>query len=246
MSTTEIRAMQLQKQRSVIFFCKDCKESFVKIPLLLNKITLLDNEVSSLKGEISSLKEEVTSLTVEIDNLKQQQQHCTQNLAHGSEPGPIDIQSNPEDMLREFQERNSRAYNIIVFKIKESNANTLEDKIAHDKQIAKQMMEVAGVHENHLKKVVRLGKAYPNKCRPLRLIFDCPDIRHSVIKQKRRLLDLGFPVSFDKTKMQQEVHKETFLELKRRLDQGEKDLVMIYRNDKPKIVVSKKSASKNE
>ncbi|KAG5863659.1 hypothetical protein JTB14_036598 [Gonioctena quinquepunctata] len=58
MTTTEYRAVMLQK-RSTLFFCFECKEAFKNVPMLLRQIMESKNQVEDLKKEVEDMKSEI-------------------------------------------------------------------------------------------------------------------------------------------------------------------------------------------
>lgn len=232
MSTTEIRAMMLQKQRSVIYFCDSCKSSFLKLPMLINKIVSLESEVSVLRNEVSSLTDAVNILKLQDNN---------RTPANTSTVGSL----NHSDMLNEIQERSARANNVIAFDATESESQILQDKIQHDLDTAHNIVRASGLNTDCVIKVVRLGKKLPNKDRPLRIVLNNPQSSQAIVRSRRKLHGLGFNVNYDKTKMQQEIHSSAVKELKQRLNNGESNLRIVYRNCTPTIIKSTPLVQKN-
>ena len=232
LGVTEQRAIVL-KERVLMFFCNDCLAIFKQAPLILNKIDVLEKEMTLLKDEIMVLK-------TEIKDLKQ-------NSVNPTIPSVSTIsnyQLSQDEVLNEAHERSTRACNIIVFKAGESQSDVLNDRIQHDRNIATRIMSSVGMDTVHLKKVIRLGKASPSKCRPLRMVLESSQQCHEIMRYKKKLSELDFIINYDKTKLQQEIYKRVANELRDRLNNGEKNIKMIYKNGSPTIVQSSATASK--
>ncbi|KAG5885815.1 hypothetical protein JTB14_001828 [Gonioctena quinquepunctata] len=63
-SSTEQRALALQN-RSLIFFCKTCREAFKNVPNLIRQFDSPKSEIANLKDEIAELKNDRAETNVE-------------------------------------------------------------------------------------------------------------------------------------------------------------------------------------
>ncbi|KAL3265491.1 hypothetical protein HHI36_009695, partial [Cryptolaemus montrouzieri] len=72
------------------------------------------------------------------------------------------INGDPEELIAEINERNSKVNNVMVYKLNESNNQILNDRILHDKAEVVKILDMIDIKEDaiekrtHLKRV--LGK----------------------------------------------------------------------------------------
>ncbi|CAH1103878.1 unnamed protein product [Psylliodes chrysocephalus] len=95
---SEQRSIVLQKS-SMIFFCEDCKTSFKKIPLLINKLAAIESKVNSLEDKVTSIEEKIQTLKTE---------------------GSSSL--NSDSVSYEIHDRITRASNLMVYNVKESSS----------------------------------------------------------------------------------------------------------------------------
>lgn len=211
MSTSEQRAIVLQK-RCLLYFCGECRDAFKATPLIMRKVQELQEEVKILKQELQALK--VTP------------RHASENI---------------EQILSESHERFVRANNIMVYGASESPANDIQEKIMHDKNIAYQIFEKVGYQSKvaNILKVTRVGKKGGDIPRPLKVICNNSETVKAILLSKRKLDHNFCKIGYDSTKMQQAAYKAARIELIRRRDGGEDNLVIKFIKGIPTIINKK-------
>lgn len=215
MSSSETRAAVLQK-RILLFFCDDCRSAFKNVPMLIRKIEVLNSEVEKLKKAVSELKSQNNS-------------------------------EDMESMLIELHERNVRSNNLMVYNVSESKANNLDDKVKEDKLVVAEVLKKLDIQndDEHLLKVIRVGKVGGNRPRPLKAVFSNSQIVRQALKSKAKLYSTDFRISQDQTRMQQDQFRSARAELKDREDKGEQNLTIKYIKGIPKIVKKDITNTKN-
>uniref|UniRef100_A0A6P7G2P0 Uncharacterized protein LOC114333208 n=1 Tax=Diabrotica virgifera virgifera TaxID=50390 RepID=A0A6P7G2P0_DIAVI len=231
-TATEVRCLQLAADtRKLKYFCEDCEQGLLLVPILKSMVEDLKIEVEKLKcANEKSLHEkdnQICDLRKTIDELK-----CNYNA-----PGlPF------EEMFIEINDRIVKSNNIMLFNVPELNSENIEDRIKQDRakveEIMKQMRKDEALED--LVKVVRVGRNTGSKSRPLRAIFSNNGVVKDILRNKKRLQNSTIKINSNQTNMQRGMFSKAFKELKDRQNKGEKDIAIKYRNGVPKIESFKK------
>ncbi len=127
----------------------------------------LDKKVEYLKEEIKKKadKDDVKKLEERIVRVEEKQKKA--------EEKPTTSYATPNDMLRELKEREARLNNAVFFKVPESKATKIEDKIKEDCQLLKEIGKICqeSIEDDDIVKVKRLGKKGENP-RPMLVTFN--------------------------------------------------------------------------
>lgn len=261
-TATEVRTTLLQS-RACIFWCPDCKEknlaliqgvncagaqtagkssttsndsiiraNEVEITYLKLLNTEITNKNSLLKENNSLLNQKIETLARELDTLKNQASTLSipeSNMPVGTQP--VDTL---ENFFLEYQERENRMKNIVIFNCPESMSNS--------KDIATQVIEQCmGASELDIQ-AFRLGKLMNGKNRPIKVICKSRDIAMSILQGARKLKHnphlKNLAISQDRTPRQLEEYRKLKQIMGDRLNAGEANLKIIYRGGKPQIVSS--------
>lgn len=209
LSASELRCMSLNK-RNLMYLCDGCRTGLSLVPQLLSQIKELTGELILLRQEVNQLK----------------CNHPTSTM-------------DSESLFYEIQERITRSRNIMIYQKEESTSSNLDDRILHDKAIVQNICsEIELVTDNF--KVIRVGqwKNDGNK-RPMKVIFPDAGFATEILKRKSHLFRKGFRISADQTPMQRDQYNKLKVELKERIDAGEKDISIRYFRGIPKITKSK-------
>lgn len=100
------------------------------------------------------------------------------------------------------------------------------------------LLNHADVSSHEIVKNVRLGKK-GNKDRLTRVVLSSREVALKVLKKKRTIIDSSrqkISLFADQTDLQRSQYNDTRRELKRRLESGEKDLVIKFARGVPEIV----------
>ncbi|XP_074031442.1 uncharacterized protein [Leptinotarsa decemlineata] len=150
---SEYRAVILQN-RSLNFFCYECRGTFKKIPLLLRQIEDFRNEVNIMKQEITELKNKNVLMEAELLKLK-----------NGDEKMEM------EEFINEMEERRKRANNVMIINVNESNAENRIHRLEDEKNTVKQLLQNIDSNIENFR-VMRGGKYDGRKSRPIKVILD--------------------------------------------------------------------------
>ncbi|KAG5893109.1 hypothetical protein JTB14_019313 [Gonioctena quinquepunctata] len=129
------------QNRSIIFFCLECREAFKSVPLFVRQIKELCNEVKSLKNELENLKKEKVECEVKIASLEEKVNSTIHTM-------------DCEEYISEMLERQRRSSNIMIASIKESAAESTKQRIEED---VKNILKDFDVDLSQIR-VFRLGK----------------------------------------------------------------------------------------
>ncbi|KAG8338033.1 hypothetical protein J6590_009310 [Homalodisca vitripennis] len=179
---------RISGNNNVKWYClrTDCLQSSNQpFNLLLNQLTVLTDKISDLSVKVDSL----TSLPAKVDNLIAEVDRLNKNLSHLeqrvnlNEAGLKTLENkfeniskhpvNPDLIMPELNERSSRSKNIMIFNLPESDDKNVETRKAHDLLVVNKLLNhFLPTYNCPSTKVLRVGKKYPNKPRPLKVILD--------------------------------------------------------------------------
>ncbi|KAL3279849.1 hypothetical protein HHI36_017355 [Cryptolaemus montrouzieri] len=70
-----------------------------------------------------------------------------------------EINGDPEELIAEINERNSKVNNVMVYKLNESNSQSLNERILHDTADVVKILDMIDIKEDVIEKVIRVGIA---------------------------------------------------------------------------------------
>ena len=97
------------------------------------------------------------------------------------------IQERLKLTVREIDNQKSRAMNLIVFNLSESECDDSEDRIREDKAMFEEICASIGVQKVEMHSAFRLGKRQPNKIRPLNVTLTNRKQRKDIIDNAREI-----------------------------------------------------------
>ncbi|KAL3287386.1 hypothetical protein HHI36_001859 [Cryptolaemus montrouzieri] len=137
-----------------------------------------------------------------------------------------------------------RGRNIMLFNLKESNRNELQERIADDVSKISEILSPANVSREQIVKVLRLGKK-SNKNRPTKVVLDSQDIALKVLKNKTAVsgaTNEKISIFEDRTVLQRTYLNNVRDQLQQRKEAGEHNIAIKYNNEIPTIF---KTSQKN-
>ena len=194
-----------------------------KSPSYADVVSNLDKETKAIKLNLDAINNKINS-----NNLQSGDGHA----------------ENVEPTLVEMQERDTRAFNVLIFGAAEANSEVVTERKSHDEKIVKEILDCveSSVNVDQLKKIIRLGKYDPNRCRPIKMVFPTKDNAKHVLRNRNKIpKETGKYLKYDQTNMQRTYLKKVMDELQVRTNQGECDLKIRYFGGIPKIIKSRPS-----
>ncbi|KAL3283928.1 hypothetical protein HHI36_018096 [Cryptolaemus montrouzieri] len=82
----------------------------------------------------------------------------------------VEINGDPEELIAEINERNSRVNNVMVYKLNESNSRSLNERILHDKAEVVKILDIIDIKEDVIENVIRVGEK-GTKPRPMKIVL---------------------------------------------------------------------------
>lgn len=148
-----------------------------------------------------------------------------------------------EDIMSEIKERRVRENNIILKGIPEPHLKDRRERQDSDKH---GVIDIINMISKDLPEPIwirRLGKYDTNKCRPIKIVFSNSGPVKSILRLKRNVELNDIKIFSDLTTTQQTYYKNIKSQLNFRINNGEENLTIKYKNGVPKIVQenSKKS-----
>ncbi len=149
---------------------------------LHNNQQKLDKKVEYLKEEIKKKadKDEVKKLEERIEKVEEKQKN--------TEEKPTTSFATPDEVMKEVQERKDRINNAVFFRVPESNATRLEDKIKEDRQLLKEIGKICreSLEDDDVAKVKRLGKKGETP-RPMLVTFTDDEKKRKLFRNLQKL-----------------------------------------------------------
>ena len=139
-----------------------------KSPSYADVVSNLDKETKAIKLNLDAINNKINS-----NNLQSGDGHA----------------ENVEPTLVEMQERDTRAFNVLIFGAAEANSEVVTERKSHDEKIVKEILDCveSSVNVDQLKKVIRLGKYDPNRCRPIKMVFPTKDNAKHVLHNRNKI-----------------------------------------------------------
>lgn len=210
---------------------KTAKENFTQ---QLNK---LNSDIENIKSDNSITKEKIKNMEQEISILKSTETR--------SESPSKSLFSSHVDLILELKERSEREQNVVIVGIPEKNDKSFIARRTHDME---EFMKVATtLIENCPKpiKSMRLGKYITGKDRPLKICFANRDTPRLLLQKRSKLPEnTNIKIYSDQTIAQKQYLQSVREELRKRLENGEDNLVIKYNKGIP-FVTKMKDNQKN-
>lgn len=205
----------------------------------LDGLSSLPTDVSTIKNDIAAINTAISTLEPRISDMEKRVEQIEQEVhtLRSAKPETNTI----ETVLEETADRSRRAFNVLLHGAPESNSKMSATRIKHDNDLATKLIEKflqsAGPHPF---KTLRLGGVSSKKPRPLRIIFEkVADVAEIIKNFSKEVLDQSLAnvsISRDRTPIERKFLNDLRAELRNRVDAGERNLTIRYRNGVPRIV----------
>lgn len=219
LSAAEIKCFELRpnSKRRFKYICMDCEQGLHQLPKILSLVTDLKQEINKLNEKIENISNPVSSNT---------------SLS------PMVM----EEIISEISERNKRSSNLLIYGVTEAGSSKKEQSDL-DCTLISDILNNLGSSATQQIKPVRLGKYDASntvRSRPIKVNLFSADLVQNVIRNVKKLKGLqkfsALAFSYDRTPRQIELYKTVKQELLMRLQNGEENLKIIYRNGVPTII----------
>lgn len=214
--SSEIKCMLL-KERSLRFLCNECNVKF-------SQISTIFETVDQMKSEIEILKFSVTALTGD------------QSRAMDHTPGGLMT-------IEEFNDRNKRKKNVVLFGVEEPSVNVLPEYYAEfDRRLVHELLITIGAPNVRVSRIARIGREEINRPRPrpIKLFLESEKDVWKVVKNAEMVKRSGaynnVIITPDRTKHQLTYHRQIKNELERRRQAGDINCKIQYIGGIPTIV----------
>lgn len=216
LSRKEVHSV-ITKSRKLLFLCnKCCNESNGFGPYDHKAYDSFD----PLHSIVKSLKEDLDQIKLEMKMKKS-------------------IYPDMEKLIAEFKDRKKRESNVMFYKIDESKSTDPLFRARHDKEEVTKRLKQLPLDENipaHDIKCFRIGKPILNKKRPVKVVFNSPNLAMKILSFKNKIpKELGFSIGYDQTPAQRKYFADTKSILQERM-KTESDLALKFINGIPTIV----------
>ena len=202
LNASEIKVIDLKGRRTLKFLCEDCQSGLLQVPKILKAI-------DDMRAEVSALKADMAKNTAINSNANQ-----STNLSD-------------DHIYREFQERQYRAGNLMIFNL-EDHGNDMEDV----KHVFSNIMKIPV----QPKSATRIGKPNKNGFRPLKVSLHGKDDVQVVIRNSGRLKGQKIFVNPDLTKSQRDIEVSVRNDYRQRVSNGKNNIQIKYHQGVPRIV----------
>ena len=230
------------------WFCRKCDQYaaniMVNIKKLTSRLTALEEKT---EGRVARVEERVARVE---ENEKEQSNRMkgTIERIEGIEVGMRDepreitdedvkreISITTSSFLKEKEEKETRKMNIIINNVSESEGETAKERKGKDKQkCLEQFEKIIEISDTDIESIVRLGAATGDRPRPIKIKMKCENMRNELIRNARQINEgveakERIYINKDETREERQRGKELREERRRRISQGETDLIINYR-----------------
>lgn len=220
--------------------CEDMNTVKIKLDNVTTNHEKLLVEHDKLKIKLNDIHQNTVENTDTITNLKTEISQIQTKLNTFSSALPnSETHSN---IVQEIEERMSRAKNIIIRGITESNHNSLEARLEHDRCEVSRMLKLIDKDCPKPIKIIRLGKHNQSISRPIKAMFESQEIAKRILRSNINRDNTTLKIASDQTPLQMEYLRRLRDELIKRQQAGETGIVIKYIRGVPKIV---KNITKN-
>ena len=201
--------------------------SFQKIDSEINKHSKM---FADMVDRIDENDERIDAITDELHQLRDQ--ICNND--------PLRDQR----IIQEMVEQKKRESNFLLFNFQDSKEAYKSDTKSIKELLGKLKSNEIPFNKNNIK-TKRMGKYADGNCRPLLVELSDKEHVHWFFNNKKKIFDDAVRLSSDFTKSQRECYNIVNQERKKRIKDGEKDLVIKTVNGFPTIVSIKKGTEKS-
>lgn len=193
----------------------------------------IHEEINNIKLDYNITQNKIKQIEDEISIIKDQGSTSTNAM-----PNPLALTH--EDLIMELRDRCDREKNVVFVGINEKSSKDLKARRTYDEEEV--MTVIRLLHEDAPTplKTIRLGKYTPNKSRPVKVFFENTETPKHLLRNKAKLPE-NIQVYSDQTPSQKKYLQSVKEELKKRMEQGEQDLIIKYKKGIPTIVSNKKN-----
>lgn len=187
----------------------------------------INTEITDIKTENKKIQHKINDMEFDMSRLK------THLNAENSSLSPPNVLAS-ENLIHELRDRVQREKNIIIIGINEKEERDFKLRRAYDDgEVLKVITSINNTCPKPARSI-RLGKYNPNKNRPIKVYFNEPTTPRELLRNKLQLPD-NIKMYADQTPAQKQYWLSLREDLKKRTDNGEKDLIIKYINGTPKI-----------
>lgn len=195
------------------------------------KLNALSEKVSVIEPRLAEAEQNITALQNDVANLRSSPQDS----------------STTESIIAEFNDRNRRAKNVILYKLPESKSNSADAIKAHDLDAINRIFLCLGVSYSNFS-LFRIGQRKGHTPRPLKITLPTPDdVRSLFGKFSAETISTahgelsGLELSRDRTPTERSRLSKLRIEMDDRMKKGEVDLTIKFVNGTPSIVKKPKN-----
>ena len=236
---TETRAIVLSN-RAFPFYCKECLSNVKQILGLADRVGILKRTLKNMETNLPTIiRESVASAIAPFkDRISRMESHdlykeVEDRISRLESCNPATDTSYPAskmDVLAELHDRQSRAGNLLIFNLLET-----EDDMNQAHSLLKMLI---GTHFT-LCRVSRFGKPNSKNARPLRASLESAYEVHTALRNGHKLKNKQIYIKSDLTPAQRDLEKLAMEDLKKRRDQGEQNIQLKVIEGIPQIVSKK-------
>jgi len=213
----EILTVEINKKMNDITL--SIKEDFCnKMDALINSFNIASSKIDEIDNRLVKLEENQKSNATDQCNL--------------------------EDFMREYNDRQNRKSNVLIFNVKESNAIESNKQAEDDSRLIRDIIQERELDIVPLR-ITRLGRRQSNKARPIKIILNNELDAKRLLRSNSLVDDNNIRFHVDRTPKQMDFFNKLKQELEERRNRGE-NVFIRYVNDVPCITTARPSPrSKN-
>ena len=220
-SAQEYRMMK-RSSSNLMWFCNDCHLKVSASGSVKNScVGGNESSVVAMQSLISELVKKIDALTSHVMMLEKNKVEDLDSL----------VEEKVKKYMDESKDQAERERNVILHNVPESESDEVKDRIAHDFEQTKSILQHLDVPDAVIiDKPVRLGKRGSDKPRLMRVSFADKNVKKSVVSHAAKLRESSSNafrkvyVTPDLTYQQRQANRKLREELQRRRESGESNL----------------------
>lgn len=235
----------------MIYFKEMSKTQNENLKIIREEMREIKDEIKAIKSVTENFTQQLKEVNDDIKNIKLNNTATQEKICHlEKEISQLKTKDNSdnlmaespllkcENLIQELKDRSDREKNIIITGIPEKTDKHFNVRRIHDIEEFTKLATSVIVDCPKPVKSMRLGKYVPGKNRPLKISFNKNDTPKLLLQNRAKFPDT-VKIYSDQTPTQKQYLQSVKEELKRRLDEGEKDLIIKYIKGIPSIIETK-------
>lgn len=218
----EIIQVEVQEIREAVKVDKEVLDN------VTGRVGVLEARVMTDKESMQDLSSRMERVEMNLSDLKEstKKEMKEGERTYGEHQVSQGIQKEMDmnTVFEELNDKKKRENNIVVYNVPECDSSMFQERIKHDRQIMKQILNACGIHEEKMARVVRLGKKKEGRGRPVLTVLTDPEVRNDLFRNVKELAKddnlKNFRVAYDLTRRERQLDQDLLEKAKNLTETG--------------------------